>query len=181
MTSKSDVSFSNKENVPLNDNYDFSGLTMSASAIPDLDQMLEKIYELLEYTETPMMKSLEIQNKDMFERYIINKYHEVLPFKIIRLLMEHERYENLDKLLDMFEILGTVKSGKADVYDEFKKFNEVQNERYLYPKFGGKEKFMEKMSTVPADFKPDDTKNEPEIIIRDPNTDANTNTKQKKK
>jgi len=36
------------------------------------------------------------------------------------------------------------------------------------------------MSTVPADFKPDDTKNEPEIIIRDPNTDANTNTKQKR-
>ena len=150
--------------------YNYDGLNMSAEAIPNLDEMLDHINDLLECTEEPHMKQLQETDKDMFERIIINKYHDKMPFKIIRMLMEPDRYVNLDKLLDMFETLKKVKRGEADVYDEFKKFNEKQNEQYVYPKFGGKEEFYKKMSTVPEDYKPPEgAELGPEIIVNNPN------------
>lgn len=151
------------------DTYNFDGLEMSPDAIPNLDDLLININSVLDFVEEPYMKDLEVTNKDMFERIIINKYHDKMPFKIIRALMEEERYENLSKLLDMFEILKKVKRGEADVYDEFKKFNEEQNQTYIYPKFGGKDEFYKKMSTVPDDFDPEASPNKgPQVIVREP-------------
>jgi hypothetical protein len=169
----------------MENNYNFDGLHMSASVIPDLDNMLEDIDTLLDFIEKPEMKHLENTNRDMFERVIINNYHEKLPFKIIRLLMEPERFDNLSKLLEMFDMLKNVKSGKADVYDEFKKFNEIQNVRYLYPSFGGKDEFIKKMSTVPEGYDPNDPNNqtskEPIVVINDPNKNNKKIKKNKKK
>jgi len=138
---------------------------MSAEAIPDIDLMLQTINQVLDTIDTPHMRDLETNNHEMFERIIINKYHEILPFKIIRLLLEEDRYDNLTQLLDMFEMLRNVKEGRADVYEEFQKFNEQKNEKYLYPSFGGKDEFIKKMSTVPDGFVPSDTK-EPQVIVR---------------
>lgn len=152
------------------DKYNYDGLHMSADAIPDLDEMLRHINDLLDCIEEEHMKQLEIQDKNMFERIIINKFHDKMPFKIIRMLMEPDRYNNLDKLLDMFETLKIVQRGDADVYTEFKKFNEKQNEEYVYPKFGGKEEFYKKMSYVPDDYVPPEGSAEgPEVIVNDPN------------
>ena len=66
--------------------------------------------------------------------------------KIISLLVEQERYENLTELLDLFETLKDVKSGKKDINIEAEKFGEHNRSKYVYPKFGGKEKFLEEMN-----------------------------------
>lgn len=119
--------------------------SMDPNAIPDLDQMLVKINELLEFIEKPESVNMMKRNKNDFEDMIIKLFGEDIPNKIITLMLEDDRYDNLAKLLDMFDILRKVKNQQADIQEEFHKFNENLNEQYLYPKFGGKEEFENRM------------------------------------
>ncbi len=117
-------------------------IEMDPNAIPDLDNMLIYIQKLLEEIETPRMQYLEKTNKNEFEKILTHKYHENIPsFKIINLLLEPERYENLDKLLDMFERLKNIKNGNLDIQKAHKDWCEKMNEEYVYPKHGGKANF----------------------------------------
>lgn len=86
------------------------------------------------------------KKREEFEALVYGKYNSVIPMKIISLLIEQERYDNLNELLDMFERLKAVKEGKKDIHEEAEKFGEINRSKYVYPKFGGKEKFLEEMS-----------------------------------
>ncbi len=119
---------------------------MDPNAIPDLDKLLVYIQDMLEDIETPVMQELEKKNKQEFERILTHKYYnDIQSMKIINLLLEPERYENLEKLLDMFERLKLVKSGKVNIDDAHKNWCEKMNEEYVYSKHGGKENFEKKM------------------------------------
>jgi hypothetical protein len=120
---------------------------MSANSIPNLDDMLIYIQELLQDIETPEMQKLEKTNKKEFEKILTHKYYEKIEsIKIINLMLEPERYENLEKLLDMFDNLKKVKLGKTDIQDAHKIWCEKMNEEYLYSKHGGKSNFEKKMA-----------------------------------
>jgi hypothetical protein len=119
---------------------------MNPNAIPDLDTMLVNIQRLLEDIETPEMQELEKKNRNEFEKILTHKYYEdISSTKIINLMLEPERYENLEKLLDMFERLKNVKNGNLDIQDAHKKWCEKMNEEYVYSKHGGKENFEKVM------------------------------------
>jgi hypothetical protein len=119
---------------------------MNPSAIPDLDDMLVHIQRLLEEIETPEMQELEKKNRNEFEKILTHKYYaDISSTKIINLMLEPERYENLEKLLDMFERLKKVKSGNLDIQDAHKNWCEKMNEEYVYSKHGGKENFEKVM------------------------------------
>jgi hypothetical protein len=118
---------------------------LSVDAIPDITSMIKIIDNMLDFIESPRMKSLEISNKDRFETEIFTKYNDVLPMKIITLLIDKNRYANLEQLLDMLETLSQIKKGNKDLNEETQKFNEKQNETFVYPKFGGKDNFEQMM------------------------------------
>lgn len=116
--------------------------TMTSSAIPDLDKMIHHIYNMLLLIETSEMEQLEKTNNEEFERLVYTEYNTILPIKIISLIVSKNRYENLDRLLDMFEVLNNVKNGKNNIHDEYAKFSEKMNEEFVYSKTGGKEGFL---------------------------------------
>lgn len=116
------------------------------SAIPDLDDLLEKIQNLLKDVEEQITPNLSPEQKENVETKICVKYNTQIPIKIINLMLEEQRYDNLDKLLDMFDRLKDVQKGKADIVQAQQSFGEKLNEQYVYPKFGGKEGFEKKMA-----------------------------------
>lgn len=121
-------------------------LSMTPNAIPDMTEMLQTVNELLDYIESPQMKHLENHDFKLFETMIYGKFNSRLPMKVISLMVEGDRYDHLDNLLNMFETLRDVKDGKKNMQDEFQKFNENLNNKYIYDKFGGKEKFEEQFT-----------------------------------
>jgi len=115
---------------------------MDANAIPDLDKILLHIGDLLKDIETPEMQKLEKENVKEFEKIIVHKYIDrINSLRIINLMLEPQRYANLDRLLDMFEKLENVKAGKSNIDDAHKKWCEKMNSEYIYPKYGSKEEF----------------------------------------
>ena len=114
------------------------------SESPEYDKTLQQILELKRKT-AKLRKSADKKKED-FESIIFGKYNSRLPMKIISLMIERERYENLNELLDMFEVLKDVKAGKKDINDEAEKFGEKNRSKYVYPTFGGKDGFYSAMT-----------------------------------
>ena len=71
---------------------------MSASAIPDLEKLLENIIELVELMESPDMQELKEKDKSRYENLIIVKYQDHMPYNIIKLLLQ-DRNNNLPKII----------------------------------------------------------------------------------
>ena len=121
-------------------------MSMDPAAIPDLQDMLDYVNHLIAFLETPEMVFLSQSNHEEFEKTVYQKYNQYMPIKIIGLLIdENERYDNLDKLIDMFDSLDDVKQGNKNMQKEYEKFSEKLNEQYLYPQYGGKEQFITEM------------------------------------
>jgi hypothetical protein len=112
----------------------------SREGIGNISILVENVIAMVEFMNSEPMKKLEKENKDEFERIIIFKYQQDIPWHIMSLLFEDQN-KYLPELIDMFEILLKVKSGKADCQTEFEKFGESKNEEYVYPKFGGRDNF----------------------------------------
>lgn len=121
-------------------------LSMNPNAIPDLGELMGTIEAMLQFMETDHMKELEKVNKAEFETLVYGRYNDIIPMKIISLMVDDNRYENLDGLLDMFDILTDVKNGKKNIHEEAEKFGEKQNAKFVYPQFGGKENFEKMMA-----------------------------------
>lgn len=115
------------------------------------DKLLTKILESKRRIDKLM--KLADKKKEEFENLIYGKFNSVLPMKIISLMIEPDREDNLTELLDMFEILKEVKEGKRDLNEEAEKFGEKNRSKYVYPKFGGKDKYMQAISN-PNSVKP---------------------------
>jgi hypothetical protein len=130
-------------------------VSMTPNAIPDIDSMLVHIDNLLNFVELPEMKKLETVNKKEFERLVYGRFNAILPINIINLLLEDDRYEHLDMLLNMCDTLKQVKDGKMDIHQEHAKFSEKLSEKYVYPKFGGKENFENEMMKKPKNNESD--------------------------
>lgn len=122
-------------------------MTMDPNAIPDMDKMYETLYDLINFVESEPMKKLEEENFEEFENILYGRYNSLLPMKVISLMTEGDRYDHIDNLMNMFDSLAEIKQGNRDIQDEFKKFNENLNQKYLYDPFGGKENF-EKLVTA---------------------------------
>jgi hypothetical protein len=116
---------------------------MTVDAIPDLNNMMELIIELIEFMNTPEMIIKKRQNKQEYEDIIFFKYRDsYMPRQIMDLLVE-DPVNNLAKIISMFETLAKIKAGEASMEKEYEKFTEEVNEEYLYPSFGGKQQFQE--------------------------------------
>lgn len=133
-------------------------MSMDASAIPDLTELLGYVNSLIAFVETPEMVILSKTNYQEYEKRAYQRYNQHMPIKIIGMMInEDERYENLERLLDMFDRLEGIKTGKKDMQHEYADFSEKLNEQYLYPEYGGtKESFVEAMKAQREENKKSD-------------------------
>ena len=119
--------------------------TMSVNAIPsysELNKRMNKIMELVEFLKSPEIKD---KPEDEKEQLAILRYQDdIASINIIRQIVEDPK-KNLKKVIDLYQLMGKIKRGEADLHEEFNKFGEQQNEDYVYPQFGGKEKFETKI------------------------------------
>jgi hypothetical protein len=96
---------------------------------------------MVAFIETPEMQRLEKEDFNTFETKLYGLYNSKLPMKVISLMTEADRYDNLNDIIDMFDTLNEVRNGNKNIHEEYQVFNEKLNKKYLYEPYGGKEGF----------------------------------------
>jgi len=113
----------------------------SVDAIPDLDVLTGKVYEILTYLEKPATRKLLKNNESAVKMHLNNTYIDV-PLGIISLLLEEDsREENIERMIEMFDALRAAKAGKISLEDAEKNLMDDVNERYVYREYGSKDAF----------------------------------------
>jgi len=119
---------------------------VNITAFPEL---LNDITELLNYMATDEMVKLEKENREEFCKHLretfINFEYKGNRSVFNILIDDRNRDKNFDQLLSMIATLQLVKVGKRDVKEEHEKFKDSNDNRYVYPLYGGKEEFEKKM------------------------------------
>jgi hypothetical protein len=117
---------------------------LDAKAIPDIEQLLDKILDFLNYINKEDMQKLEATDKIEFDKHLNDRFNDFSEkhYSIFKMLLDNEnRATNVAKLFDMLSKLKQVKMGRLDIHQADKDFQEELNNKFLYPKFGGKEQF----------------------------------------
>lgn len=112
--------------------------------IPDIEQLMDMVIEFMTYISTDQMQTMEKSDPDGFEKHLDNKFSafSLRYYGIFKMLLEKKgREENLAKLIDLFSSLNKVKTGKKSMDLAYEQYTEGLNNEYIYPKYGGKEKF----------------------------------------
>ena len=115
---------------------------------------LEKENQINQLKKEIKIKTKKIKNemeplkkrRSEIETRITRKYLMEIPKNIIDLMLEKCRFENLERLRGMFNMLKPVQQGLVDIESAQKNFNEKLNNEYVYPKFGGKAEFEKQMA-----------------------------------
>lgn len=112
--------------------------------IGNLELLTQRVIEFLQYINTDPM--VEMENKDPmgFKMHVIDKFIDYFDdnSKVFTSLLDKQhRANNVAKLLNVIELLAEVKAGNRDLVNETDRFHEEHNEKYVYPKFGGKAAF----------------------------------------
>ena len=115
---------------------------MSVSAIPDVLELSRKVVEFIEYYDNPATKNLRLTNYPVYLNTLYEKF-EKMPASMITILSdEKNRVANLEKVINMLEVLGKVKNGSKNIEEARDEFVEKNNEEYFYPAFGGKDQLI---------------------------------------
>jgi hypothetical protein len=111
------------------------------SPIPDLEKLTDDILKFIDFIDTPEIRDLKENNMSKFN-FMVNEQFPELPLAMIRLLSDYQnRSQNLEKILDMINLLRSVKTGEKSLENAENEFVEKRAEEYLYPAFGGKDNF----------------------------------------
>lgn len=117
---------------------------LDAKAIPNIEQLLDKILDFLNYINKESMQKMEATDKIEFDKHLNEHFNEFSEkhYNIFKMLLDSEnRATNVAKLFDMLSKLKQVKMGQLDIHQADRDFQEDLNNKFLYPKFGGKEPF----------------------------------------
>jgi hypothetical protein len=154
--SKSSVTLNMKE---LNES-DMKMPKLSVDAIPNLEELIVNIYNLVNEIDSPEMRKLREVNNNEFKKLITHKYMNVMPRKSIDLMLDDEhREENIERYLYMLELLTDVKNNKITIDEANERFMENLKIRYLYTSFGGKEQYEKKMKELEEEAEREKNKN----------------------
>ena len=119
--------------------------------IVDTTQYQKDFEEILNYMKSDEMQDLKKINPDMYWNKINLLNDGKVSYKMIDLL--DEDFNNEKKIRNMLGILGDCKTGKKDIEEETKKFDDQVSEEFLYPSFGGKDNFLQKIAELENDAK----------------------------
>lgn len=112
--------------------------------LPNTDELMDMIIPFLEYIQTEPMEKLEKTDPKSFEKHLDSKFSKFSEryYAVFKLLIDKkDRAKNVQKLIELFGKFEEVKEGKRTIDSAYKEFTEELNSEYIYPKFGGKDKF----------------------------------------
>ena len=117
--------------------------------IPDVAKLATMINAFIEYMDRPEIIKMENDNKTKYESHMDLTFNELSSsyYSTFKLLLDREnRDANLERLIEMLDMLKEVEKGKMSVVHAGNALGEKLNEQYIYPQFGGKNNFMKKMA-----------------------------------
>ncbi len=104
------------------------------NAVPDLNLLLEHMYEILSFFTSSKGKKLLSTQRDKLILQIADKYESV-PISMIKILAdEKNRKENVERLLNMLSLLQQAKDGVINIDDVQKNISDDLNKQYIYNK-----------------------------------------------
>ncbi|AYV83568.1 MAG: hypothetical protein Hyperionvirus8_52 [Hyperionvirus sp.] len=121
---------------------------VDASGLPNVEKLLDRILELLQYINTPPMEALEASDPAAFECHVDAKFEDLSMryYSVFRLVLDKEnREENILKLIDTFSFVKKVQQGEMTIDKADETYKESLNEQYIYSKYGGKANFEQQM------------------------------------
>jgi hypothetical protein len=111
------------------------------SDIPNLEKLTDDVLRFIDFADRPEIRNIKETELGKFN-FMVNEQFPDLPLSMIRLLSDYEnRSQNLEKILDMINLLRSVKTGEKSLENAENEFVEKRAEEYLYPAFGGKDNF----------------------------------------
>ena len=122
---------------------------MNPQEIINLEKFTTDLVNFLEYINTDEMEKMDLEDNNAFIKHLEIKFEDFSlnhfnTFKMFTNERDRDKREaNLTKLLSLVEMLKDIKDGNQDMNQVFEKFREQQAEEFLYPQYGGKEKFEE--------------------------------------
>jgi hypothetical protein len=112
--------------------------------IADPDTLIKNVLKAIEIMDTKEMVKLQEESYPRFMNKIIDEIPDIQTSMIKILSDRQNRVPNLERVLQIIETLRKVKMGNLNMESAFANFVEEQNEKYIYPQFGGKEEFERK-------------------------------------
>ena len=112
--------------------------------IADPDTLIKNVLKAIEIMDTDEMIKLQEESYPRFMNKIIEEIPDIQTSMIKILSDRQNRVPNLERVLQIIETLRKVKTGKLNMESAYADFVEEQNEKYIYPQFGGKEEFERK-------------------------------------
>lgn len=109
-----------------------------------MEELTDKIIEVLEYMNLENIKRLRKTNYEEFRKHIITKYSDFEYFSILKLLIDNEGVD-INKLIDMIKMANDIRQNNISQEDANEILKEDLANEYIYPKFGGKKQFEKEM------------------------------------
>lgn len=137
----------NKEQVDMIENFG-KYMAEAPEEVTDIEKLIDHVIAFLEYIKTDEMQKLENDDPDGFERHLDNKFSDFTMryYAVFKLLLDKaNRESNVARMLELFQNLSKVKSEEKTMDKAYEEFTEDLNVRYIYSKFGGKDKFEQNM------------------------------------
>jgi glucosamine 6-phosphate synthetase-like amidotransferase/phosphosugar isomerase protein len=116
--------------------------------IADPDCLIKNVLRAIEIMDTDDMIKLQEESYPRFMNKVIDEIPDIQTSMIKILSDRQNRVQNLERILQIIETLRKVKFGNLNMESAYANFVEEQNEKYIYPQFGGKKEFEQKYKKI---------------------------------
>jgi hypothetical protein len=117
-------------------------LSTDVENVPDMKNIVDTLTQIFEYMATDEMIKLKETNIMHYEQRIHDKFPDFCEryYALTSALLDGN-LSSLDNLVDMIRTICLVKSGQITMDTAYTHVREELASKYIYPKFGSKQKF----------------------------------------
>lgn len=117
-------------------------LSNDVENVPDMKNIVDSLTQIFEYMATDEMIKLKEINIMQYEQRIHDKFPDFCEryYALTSALLDGN-LTSLDNLVDMIRTICLVKSGQITMDTAYAHVREELASKYIYPKFGSKQKF----------------------------------------
>lgn len=113
---------------------------------PDMLYVVNTLTEIFTFISTDEMIKLKEDDKLEYDKTVTQKFPEFSEryFSLFSVVLSGE-LETMTHLVMMIKTLGQVNSGKISMNTAYARVRDELSDKYIYPQFGGKDKFEEEI------------------------------------
>lgn len=121
-------------------------ISSEVNQLPDLKQLVETLTAIFECIGTDDMIRLRETDKDKYDETLLKKFPDFCEryWSLFNIILDGEM-ESMGNLVMMINTICMVKTGQISMDTAYAHIREKLSEKYIYPTFGGKDKFEKTM------------------------------------